>query len=61
LEDTAPKGETPAPVFWMFTRDALERCYGVKSIRQYPDLMGSAILRGKTTVKIARNCPPTAS
>lgn len=59
LEDTAAAKIAPASL-WMFTREALESCYNMKNIKQYPTLSGDQILQGKSFIKIVRDCPSKA-
>lgn len=42
---------------WMLTREALERCYNVKNIKQYPALTADTLPNGKGIVKVLRDCP----
>jgi hypothetical protein len=56
LEDTWPIKIAPAHL-WMFTRDVLEQCYGVKNIASYPVLPTDEIARGKTVIRVIRSCP----
>lgn len=42
---------------WMLTREALERCYNVKNIKQYPALPADTLPNGKGIVKVMRDCP----
>ncbi len=57
LEDTAFRHGTSSKLVWMFTRDVLERCYQVKNIKQYPDLLVDEIADGRATAKVIRACP----
>jgi hypothetical protein len=56
LEDTWPIKIAPAHL-WMFTREVLEQCYGVKNIASYPALPNDDITRGKAVIKVIRACP----
>lgn len=55
VEDTQPNKIAPA-YMWMFTRDAMERCYNLRNIKQYPALAMAEISQGKSTIKIMRDC-----
>lgn len=57
IEDTGRGSGTTVRDLWMFTRDALERCYNVKNIKQYPTLTEDTIPNGKATMRVVRECP----
>ncbi len=60
LTDTGRGSGTTLKDLWMFTQDALERCYNVKNIKQYPVLSGDMVPNGKSFLKIVRDCPRKA-
>ena len=60
LADTGRGSGTTLKDLWMFTQEALERCYNVKNIKRYPVLSGDTVPNGKSFLKIIRDCPRKA-
>lgn len=56
LDDSSFKYGTGVLHIWMYTRDVLEDCYGVRSIASYPELPTDKISLGRATVTIVRSC-----
>lgn len=56
LDDSSFKHGTGVLHIWMYTRDVLEGCYGVRSIVSYPELPADKISLGRATVTIVRSC-----